>query len=151
VYDVKMTISLKAASELAKAAHAGQIDRAGRPYFDHVAAVRDALAEYGEEAQIAGVLHDALEDTSLTADDLRSAGVSERAITAIEAVSRREDETYMDMIRRAAADPLGRLVKLADNAHNSREDRLEYLDPENAAFLRKRYTRARAVLADFAR
>jgi len=141
-----MSMTVNAASELAKAAHAGQTDKAGRPYFEHVTAVRDALAEYGDEAQVAGVLHDALEDTDLTADDLRSVGVPERAVAAIESVSRREGETYMDMVRRAAADPLGRLVKLADNAHNSREDRLEYLDPENAAFLRKRYARARAIL-----
>lgn len=138
--------TIHAATELAKTAHAGQTDKAGKPYVQHVIRVRDALAAYGEEAQIAGVLHDVVEDSTLTLNDLRLRGVTHRALAAIDSVTRRPDEIYLDMVRRAAADPLGRLVKLADNADNSREDRLDYLDPENAAFLRKRYAKARAIL-----
>jgi (p)ppGpp synthase/HD superfamily hydrolase len=134
------------ATELAKTAHAGQTDKAGHPYVEHVIRVRDALREHGEEAQIAGVLHDVVEDTSLTLGDLRARGATQRTVAAVDSVTRRPSETYMDMIRRAAADPLGRLVKLADNADNSREDRLDYLDPENAAFLRRRYAKARTAL-----
>lgn len=55
-------------------------------------------------------------------------------------------ESYEDAVRRAAADPLGRLVKLADNAHNSDECRLALLPQETAARLRAKYTRARETL-----
>lgn len=139
-------ITLDEASALANAAHAGQVDKAGRPYIEHVCAVRDALAGHGVDAQIAGVLHDIIEDTATTADDLRAAGVPEHVVSAVESVSRRSGETYLELIARAAADPLGRLVKLADNRHNSDEARLALLPPEQAARLRERYRTAREIL-----
>ncbi|WP_306369833.1 VOC family protein [Nocardiopsis sp. CC223A] len=141
-----MALTPAQASELAARAHAGQVDKAGRPYTEHVHAVRDLLAAHGEHAQMAGVLHDVLEDTGLTADDLRARGCPEEVVRAVVAVSRRPDETYDELIARAAADPLGRLVKLADNAHNSDEARLAALPAEQAGRLRAKYARARAVL-----
>lgn len=134
------------ASALAERAHAGQTDKAGRPYTEHVFAVRDALRPYGTDAQIAGVLHDIIEDTDWTAADLRSAGVPAEVVAAVEAVTRRPGEGYEDLIRRAAAHPLGRIVKLADNLHNSDERRLALLPPDQAARLRQRYARAREIL-----
>jgi (p)ppGpp synthase/HD superfamily hydrolase len=139
-------ITLDEASDLAKAAHAGQVDKAGEPYFLHVFAVRDALAGHGVDAQIAGVLHDVIEDTDITAEDLRAAGVPDHVVRAVDSVTRRPDETYMELIARAAADPLGRLVKLADNRHNSDEARLALLPADRAARLRERYRKAREVL-----
>lgn len=139
-------ITLDDASHLARRMHEGQVDKAGNPYYLHVFAVRDALASHGTAAQIAGVLHDIVEDTATTLDELRMAGVSEEVVRAVDAVTRRSGETYMDLIRRAAADPLGRLVKLADNRHNSDEVRLALLPEEKAARLRERYRRAREVL-----
>ncbi|MFI7073496.1 HD domain-containing protein [Micromonospora sediminicola] len=145
-----MTVSptVADADALAAAAHHGQTDKAGRPYIEHPRAVAAILAEqgHGDHAVMAGLLHDVVEDTPISLDDLRAAGFPEAVVSAVDAVSRRDGETYMDMIRRAAADPLGRLVKLADNAHNSSEERLANLDPEAAAFLRRRYAKARAVL-----
>lgn len=140
--------TVHAATELARTAHAGQTDKAGQPYVQHVIRVRDALREHGEEAQIAGVLHDIVEDTPISLDDLRTIGVTRRALAAVDSVTRRPGETYMDLIRRAAADPLGRLVKLADNADNSSEDRLACLGRNESDFLRWRYAKARAVLED---
>lgn len=141
-----MAMTPEQASELAARAHAGQVDKTGRPYVEHVYAVRDLLAAHGEHARMAGVLHDVLEDTDLTADDLRARGCPEEVVRAVLAVSRRPDETYDELIARAAADPLGRLVKLADNAHNSDEARLAALPAEQAERLRAKYARARAVL-----
>ncbi|MEE2044983.1 HD domain-containing protein, partial [Nocardiopsis tropica] len=114
-------MTLDQASRLAWSVHAGQVDRAGRPYSEHVFAVRDLLAPHGVHAQMAGVLHDVLEDTPVTADDLRGRGCPEAVVRAVESVSRRPGESYGDLVRRAAADPLGRLVKLADNRHNAAE------------------------------
>ena len=139
-------IGVQGATELAAEKHAGQFDKAGQPYMSHLLRVRDALAGHGETAMIAGVLHDILEDTEMTAGDLAWEGVPAAAIEAVEAVTRREGETYMDLIRRAAAHPLGRLVKLADNADNADEARLALLPAGQAGSLRKRYARARQVL-----
>ena len=139
-------ITLDEASELAARAHAGQTDRAGRPYHEHVFAVRDLLAGHGTDAQMAGVLHDILEDTATTAGDLRAAGVPEHVLAAVESVTKRPGEPYPDLVRRAAADPLGRLVKLADNRHNSDEARLALLPAHDAARLREKYRRAREIL-----
>jgi (p)ppGpp synthase/HD superfamily hydrolase len=141
-------ITLDEASALAARAHAGQADQAGRPYQEHVFAVRDLLAGHGTDVRIAGVLHDVLEDTPTTADDLRAAGVPEHVVRAVESVSRRTDESYTDLVRRAAADPIGRLVKLADNRHNSDEARLALLPAETAARLREKYRSAREILND---
>ena len=139
-------MTLEQATELAERAHEGQTDKAGRPYAEHVLAVRDRLAGHGEPAQMAGVLHDVLEDTLLTAEDLRAHGCPPEVVAAVEAVTRRPGESYDDPIRRAAADPLGRLVKLADNAHNSDEARLAALPDAQAEHLRAKYARARETL-----
>ncbi|WP_174545631.1 HD domain-containing protein [Nocardiopsis dassonvillei] len=139
-------MDLEAATKLAARAHAGQADKAGHPYTEHVFAVRDLLAPHGEHAQMAGVLHDTLEDTDLTADDLRAYGCPEEVVRAVEAVTKQPGESYEDAVRRAAADPLGRLVKLADNAHNSDERRLALLPEEKAVRLRAKYAKARALL-----
>ncbi|RKS07826.1 HD domain-containing protein [Nocardiopsis sp. Huas11] len=142
-----MVMTLDEATRLARWAHEGQTDKAGRPYAEHVLAVRDRLAGHGEPAQMAGVLHDVLEDTPLTAEDLRARGCPEVVVTAVEAVTRRPGESYDDLVRRAAADPLGRLVKLADNAHNADEARLAALPADQAARLRAKYARAREILS----
>ncbi|WP_304455523.1 HD domain-containing protein [Nocardiopsis sp. YSL2] len=139
-------MTLDEATALAERAHEGQRDKAGRPYVEHVLAVRDRLAGHGELAQMAGVLHDVLEDTPLTAEDLRVRGCPAAVVIAVEAVTRRSGESYDDLVRRAAADPLGRLVKLADNAHNAEEERLAVLPHYQAARLRAKYARARATL-----
>jgi (p)ppGpp synthase/HD superfamily hydrolase len=141
-----MTMTLEQATRLAVRAHEGQTDKAGRPYAEHVLAVRDLLAGHGELAQMAGVLHDVLEDTDLTAEDLRARGCPAVVVRAVEAVSRRPGESYDDLVRRASADPLGRLVKLADNAHNADEARLAALPADRAARLRAKYARARRTL-----
>jgi len=139
-------INLAEASRFAAAAHRGQVDKAGRPYVEHVYAVRDGLAPAGELMQIAGVLHDIVEDTPVTLDELRLMRVPEEVVRAVDSVTRRPDETYMDLVRRAAADPIGRVVKLADNLHNSSEARLALLPREQAERLRRKYAKARVVL-----
>lgn len=67
-------------------------------------------------------------------------------VRAVEAVTHRPGETYEDCLRRAAADPLGRLVKMADNEHNSDEERLAALPEAQAERLRTKYARARHIL-----
>ncbi|SNT64362.1 HD domain-containing protein [Asanoa hainanensis] len=126
--------------------HEGQVDKAGRPYIDHPRTVAAALVGHGDEAVMAGLLHDVVEDCGVTLDELRAMGYPERVVSAGDSVSHRGGETYLDGIRRAAADPLGRLVKLADNATNGDEARLALLDEETADRLRRKYARAREIL-----
>ncbi|MFC6154808.1 hypothetical protein [Nocardioides yefusunii] len=143
-----MKITLDQGKVLAKAAHGRQVDQQARTYLDHhLAGVAARLVEHGEEAVMAGWLHDVLEDTVLTTDDLRTAGVPDVVVEAVVAVSKVEGQTYDELIDRAAAHPLGRLVKLADNAQNLADNPvLAEVDPEKAAQLRAKYERARATL-----
>src|SRR4051812_21696551 len=77
----------------------------------------------GEEAQIVAVLHDVIEDTSVTAGDLRQAGFSEQVVVAVLCVTHRKDETYADYVVRCKGNDVARRVKLADLEDNSRLDR----------------------------
>jgi (p)ppGpp synthase/HD superfamily hydrolase len=134
---------------LARRAHAGQVDKQGRDYFEHhLWPIAASLRPFGEDAVLAGLLHDIVEDTDVTPADLLAAGVPQVVVDAVLAVSRRPEETYPELIARAAAHPLGRLVKLADNYRNlTGLTDLATHDPDAAARLRPRYEQARAVLA----
>ncbi len=134
------------ASHLAYKYHEGQVDKAGNPYYEHVHAVGKMLEPHGYLAQAAGYLHDIVEDTEVTLDDLRQHGFPGVVVSAVDAVTKRSGESYLDAVRRAAQDPLGRLVKLADNRHNSDEGRLALLPPEKRDRLRKKYKEAREIL-----
>jgi (p)ppGpp synthase/HD superfamily hydrolase len=135
-------------ADFARRAHAGQVDRQGRDYFEHhLLPISALLRPFGDDAATAGLLHDVLEDTEATAEDLRALGLPDAVVTAVESVTRRDDEPYEALIERAAAHPLGRLVKLADNWHNlSSNAELARHDPDQAARLRERYEGARARL-----
>jgi (p)ppGpp synthase/HD superfamily hydrolase len=136
------------AADFARRAHAGQVDAQGRDYFEHhLRPIAALLRPFGDEAVIAGVLHDVLEDTAVTAADLRALGLPETVVGAVESVTRRDGEPYEELIGRAGAHPLGRLVKLADNWHNlSSNAELARHHPEKAARLRERYVAARVRL-----
>jgi (p)ppGpp synthase/HD superfamily hydrolase len=134
------------AYQLAQHHHAGQVDKAGNPYLEHVVTVAKLCREHGPEAVAAGLLHDIVEDTDVTLDDLRASGMPETVVQAVDAVTRRPGETYQNFIARAASDPLGRFIKLADNETNSDPARLAKLDPEQADWFRRKYAAAREVL-----
>lgn len=138
--------TVESADAFATLAHAGQTDKAGKPYIEHCRTVAGLLRHHGDHAVMAGLLHDIVEDTTVTLDELRRRGYPEDVISAVDSVTRRDDEDYYDMVRRAAADPLGRLVKLADNATNADENRLELLPKKVADRLRRKYAKARDIL-----
>jgi (p)ppGpp synthase/HD superfamily hydrolase len=134
---------------LARDRHRGQVDRQDRDYYEaHLLPIARLLLPFGSAAVTAGLLHDVVEDTGTTLGELRALGLPESVISAVDAVSRRDGERYEDLIGRACADPLGRLVKLADNWHNlSGLDDLAAIDAEAADRLRARYLAARARLS----
>ena len=109
--------------------------------MEHVRAVADGLVDFDLDVQIAGMLHDVVEDTETTLDDLRAAGVSERSLAAIELVSLNLHAglTYAQAIERITCSRDATLVKIADNAHNSRPDRVAALQRRRGS-LRNRST-----------
>jgi hypothetical protein len=112
---------LDAALQIAVRAHAGQKDKAGLPYITHP--LRVMARVQGEAAQIVAVLHDVVEDTSKSLDDLRNSGISEPLLAAIALVTHAADVPYADYVVRCKANPVARQVKLADLEENCRLDR----------------------------
>jgi (p)ppGpp synthase/HD superfamily hydrolase len=108
--------SLAHAIRIAAEVHEGQVDKAGQPYVLHV--LRVMFGCQSPEAQVAAALHDVVEDSDWTLDDLRREGFSETVVEIVDALTRREGEDYFDFARRAAATPLGREVKRADLLDN---------------------------------
>lgn len=108
--------TLERAVAIAAAAHAGQVDKAGQPYILHP--LRVMLRVTSEQERIAAVLHDVVEDSEVSLQDLQGEGFQPDVIAAIEALTKRPGESRLQAAARAAADPIARQVKLADNAEN---------------------------------
>ncbi|MEZ5787289.1 MAG: HD domain-containing protein [Xanthobacteraceae bacterium] len=136
--------TLERAIAIAAEAHAGQVDKAGAPYVLHP--LRMMLQLTSTDERIVAVLHDVCEDCpEWTFDRLRSEGFSPRIIEALKSVTKRDGEAYEDFVRRAAADPIGRSVKLADLRDNSDLSRIAA--PSDHDFQRlEKYRRAIAFI-----
>ena len=138
------------AEHIARIAHAGQVDKAGAPYAEHPARVAAAVG--GDPlAQAAAWLHDVVEDTSTSLDDLQAAGFPESVIAAIDALTRRPGEASDAYYARVAADPLALRVKRADIGDNSGHERLGRLDEPTQIRLRDKYAHALVTLAAYER
>lgn len=113
------------AEKLARRLHAEQLDRGGRPYVEHLAAVVGNLLRRWPEAPVAVVdaawLHDVLEDTETTPESLLAEGVAARAVAIVQTLTRPRDVTYRAWIARLArgGDIWAIRLKLADIEHNS--------------------------------
>jgi (p)ppGpp synthase/HD superfamily hydrolase len=135
--------TLERAIALAATAHEGQIDKAGAPYILHVLRVMLRLDTAAERT--AGVLHDIVEDCGWTLDRLREEGFSEEVVLGVDAVTRRESESYEDFVLRAKTNPIGHRVKMADLEDNSDVTRLSEISERDQARLDK-YRLAMEVL-----
>lgn len=131
--------TLEDAIALAARAHAGQLDKAGQPYILHPLRVMMRLSD--PPARIVAILHDTVEDTDVTLEQLRAAGYPAEILAALDAVTRRDTETYEEFVQRSALDPIGRRVKLADLADNMDLRRLPEVKDKDADRL-ERYQRA---------
>lgn len=136
------------AQDIARLAHAGQTDKGGANYFAaHVCGVAATLRGGGHPEAVvdAGWLHDVLEDTAWTAEDLASAGVSAEVIETVKLVTRdgRSDVDYYADIRNDAA---ALAVKTADIQNNLLPARTVRLSPETQAYLAKKYAAALIAL-----
>ena len=112
------------AIDVAEKAHLYQTRRDGEtPYITHVRKVHNIVfvrnnkkLNYIEET--VALLHDTVEDTKLTLQDLRDMGFSDTVVDAVDALTHRVGETYEESILRAKANPIARKVKIADNLAN---------------------------------
>lgn len=138
---------LAAALRVAASVHAEQVDKAGQPYLAHPMRVAVRLVAEGDHAVAAGLLHDVVEDSATTVEDLRTAGIPVSVCAAVDALSKRPGESYEQAVERAAADPLAAKVKAADIADNSDPSRLALLDQETRQRLESKYATGRRLLA----
>ncbi|MFF3202381.1 HD domain-containing protein [Streptomyces sp. NPDC002962] len=141
-------LTLTEVESLARAAHQGQTDKAGRPYAEHLQAVAEGVRARGGDAdQIAAAwLHDAVEDDALSETWLDEAALSDRTKAVVLAVTKRAGETPEAYAGRILATPGALLVKEADLAHNADPARLAVLDAPTRARLTEKYARMRALL-----
>ncbi len=107
---------LEKAIQIAVKAHAGQKDKAGQSYISHL--LRVMLKGESETEKICGVLHDLVEDTDYSFDDLRKAGFSEDVIEVLRFVTKIPNEDYTHFIDRIKANPTAVKVKLNDLEDN---------------------------------
>jgi len=144
-------MDIEKAIVLATTAHMGQVDKAGVPYILHPLRVGASLHRRGPHYVMAGLLHDVVEDTPITLEDIAELGAPPEVVDAISAVTKWESErtweAYKQSLARAISDPIGGWVKAADVWDNySRLDR-ELLPPETYKRLRKKYHQAINFLA----
>lgn len=139
--------TLEDALTIARQAHAGQVDKLGVDYMQHVEAVADALAYFPIEIQIAGALHDVVEDSDLTIADLRAHGVPEASLAAISLVSNNLGSgDYLDHIREICKHRDALLIKIADNIHNMDPGRVGELEQLTGEPINPKYAAARELL-----
>ncbi|MER7179267.1 HD domain-containing protein [Streptomyces hyaluromycini] len=141
-------LTLPEVEKLARAAHAAQTDKAGRPYAEHLAAVAHGVrARGGDPDQIAAAwLHDSVEDHALTEEWLQTAAVSPRTRAIVLALTKHPGEPPESYAHRVLATPGALLVKEADLAHNADPGRLAVLDEGTRKRLTEKYARMRALL-----
>lgn len=135
--------TLERAIAIAAEAHAGQRDKVGAPYILHP--LRVMLRVQRPAERIAAVLHDVVEDTPWTLDRLAAEDFAPDVVAAVDALTRRADESYEAFVARAGADPIARVVKLADIADNLDPSRIAVFTEADHARM-ARYRAARSAL-----
>ncbi|MFC6061162.1 HD domain-containing protein [Streptomyces ochraceiscleroticus] len=141
-------LTLPEVEALARRAHEGQTDKAGRPYAGHLAAVAAGVrARGGSDEQIAAAwLHDSVEDDALSSEWLAGAALPPATKAMVLALTKRAGEPPEEYAARILATPGALLVKEADLAHNADPDRLAVLDAATRERLTAKYARMRALL-----
>ena len=116
------TVNTRKAMEIAYKAHHGQVDKSGVPYIFHPIHLAEQMDT--EDECIVALLHDVVEDTEMTFEQLEK-DFSETVIQALKLVTRDKNEDYMQYVEKIKMNPIAKKVKLADLHHNSDITRLE--------------------------
>lgn len=139
------TPKTKKALKLCFEAHKNQIDKSGMPYVFHPFHLAEQMQT--EETTVVALLHDLVEDTDYTIEDLTSMGFDKNITDAIALMTHTDDVAYMDYVREIKNNPIAKAVKLADLKHNSDLTRLDAID-EKALSRREKYLKAIAILEE---
>lgn len=113
----------KKAMKLCFEAHKDQKDRTGLPYVFHPFHLAEQMKD--EYSTAAALLHDVVEDTDTTFEDLQKEGIPEKVIEALRLLTYSPEVPYMEYVAKTASDPIAAAVKLADLNHNSDMSRLD--------------------------
>lgn len=124
--------------------HAAQLDKAGQPYTNHLQFVANLVADQSDEVIATAWLHDSVEDTETTLDDIARLFGSVIA-EAVNAITKRQGETYQDYLLRVKSNDIARKVKIADLTHNMDLSRLPKTTEKDLARQRK-YQQAKQFL-----
>ena len=137
------TEQTKKALKLCFEAHKEQVDKSGMPYVFHPFHLAEQMQT--EETTVVALLHDLVEDTDYTIDDLTSMGFSKTVTDAIALMTHADGVAYMDYVREIKNNPIAKVVKLADLKHNADLTRLDVVD-EKALRRREKYLKAIELL-----
>lgn len=121
----------KKALKLCFEAHKDQTDKSGMPYVFHPFHLAEQMTD--ELTTIVALLHDVVEDTEYTIEDLREMGFPDQAVTAIALMTHKEDVPYMTYVASIKENRIAKEVKLADLSHNSDLSRLAQITPYDEA------------------
>lgn len=139
------TAKTKQAIKLCFEAHKDQLDKSGLPYVFHPFHLAEQMTE--ENTVVAALLHDVVEDTPYTFDDLLAMGFGEEVVAALRLLTHDDAVPYMDYVANIRANPIARAVKLADLRHNSDLSRLDTVD-EKALRRCEKYAEAIRLLTE---
>lgn len=141
--------TLERAIRIAVKVHKGQTDKYDAPYIGHV--LRVSGAGRTEDEKIVGALHDVVEDSDWTFDDLRKAGFAEHIVAAVKALTKQsDDEDYEHFVERTRKNPLAIRVKLNDLQDNMDVRRIPGEMGEKDVKRMNKYLKAwRTLISDF--
>ena len=141
LYTPKTKMALKLCFE----AHKNQTDKSGMPYVFHPFHLAEQMDT--EETTIVALLHDLVEDTEYTIEDLTNMGFDKTITDAIALMTHARNIDYMDYVRMIKGNPVAKAVKMADLKHNSDLTRLDIVD-EKVLRRREKYLKAIALLEE---
>ncbi|MFA4080450.1 HD domain-containing protein [Mycobacteroides salmoniphilum] len=134
------------ARRLAEEAHAGQTDKAGEPYIGHVSRVAASVVPQEPAFIAAALLHDVVEDSRVSLDDIAAQGFPLDVVTAVGLLTREKQVDAEEYYRRIRSDPIALAVKLSDIADNADPARLAKLDTPTRERLIAKYRNALLAL-----
>ena len=123
------------ALSIARKAHEGQLDKAGVDYIEHPIYVASQVDT--EEEKAVALLHDVIEDSPVSAEELLQAGLPETVVTAVQILTKKKEQDYQTYLETVKKNPLARVVKLADLKHNSDLSRLSSITEKDRERLKK--------------
>lgn len=129
------TAKTKQAMKLCYEAHQGQVDKSGIPYVFHPIYVAEQMSD--EATTIVALLHDVVEDTDYTLDDLTRMGFDDTVTDALALLTHKKGVPYLEYVAKLKNNPIVRAVKLADLRHNSDLSRLDEMDEKAKSRLEK--------------